>query len=853
MRTLVCAVALGCVAVAGAGGARAVTLPPHFQESEVFGDLVNPTAVRFAADGRVFVAEKSGRILVFSTLEDSTPTVFADLSTEVYNFWDRGLLGLALDPGFPVTPYVYVTYTRDAAIGGAVPRWGSIGVFSDPCPTPPGSTEDGCVVSGRISRLEANGDVMTGAERVLVDDWCQQFPSHSVGDLQFGADGALYVSSGEGAHFYSEDYGQFGDQFKGGIRNPCGDPPGGVGGSQTPPTAEGGSLRSQDLRTRSDPTGLSGTVIRIDPSTGAGMPDNPLSLDPEANARRIVGFGLRNPFRIAIRPGTSDVWIGDVGSGSSEEIDRIEAPADTTPDNFGWPCFEGNYRNGGFESLSLDLCEDLYTDGAVGPVHSYFHWDEVVPGDGCPTGTSSISGLTFYAGGDYPGYDGALFFADYSRRCIWAMRSGDDELPDPAQLQPFVVGAADPVDLEIGPGGDLFYVDFDGGTVRRVEYLGDNSAPVARIDAHPTSGPAPLAVEFDATGSTDADGDTLSYMWDLDGDGSFDDSTEAQPSWTYAVRGTYTARLRVGDPDGATNSASVVVHASNSVPVPTIESPLVGTEWSVGDRIDFAGSAQDLEEDALPPSHLEWRLLLHHCPAGCHVHVVQLYEGVEAGSFVAPDHSYPSHLELELTATDSDGASATTSRLLDPRTVLLTFATSPDGLRLVAASSESTAPFARRVIVGSRITVTAPSPQSVFGTPFSFSSWSDGGARSHELVAPAAPANYMATFVPPPPPPAPTPPPPPAPQPPPLLPPPPPPPPSRPVVVVRCVVPGVKGRTLLRARRAIVAARCSVGRVTRAYSGTVRSGYVLAQSPRARTRLPTGAKVKIVVSRGRRR
>ena len=84
---------------------------------------------------------------------------------------------------------------------------------------------------------------MTGSEKVLVEDWCQQYPSHSVGDLTFGPDGALYASAGEGASFDFVDYGQ-----KGSPLNPCGDPPGGSGATLTPPTAEGGSLRSQSLR-----------------------------------------------------------------------------------------------------------------------------------------------------------------------------------------------------------------------------------------------------------------------------------------------------------------------------------------------------------------------------------------------------------------------------------------------------------------------------------------------------------------------------------------------------------------------------------------------------------------------------
>ena len=180
--------------------------------------------MRFSADGRVFVAEKSGLIKVFDGLDDTSPTVFADLRTKVHNFWDRGLLGMALAPNFPTDPFVYVLYTYDAAIGGTAPRWGTAGATSDGCPTPPGPTTDGCVVSGRLSRLAADGDTAVGPEQVLVEDWCQQFPSHSIGALAFGPDGSLYASGGDGASFTFADYGQTGTP-----KNPCGDPPGAPG------------------------------------------------------------------------------------------------------------------------------------------------------------------------------------------------------------------------------------------------------------------------------------------------------------------------------------------------------------------------------------------------------------------------------------------------------------------------------------------------------------------------------------------------------------------------------------------------------------------------------------------------
>jgi glucose/arabinose dehydrogenase len=738
-------------------GQAVATLPPGFQEQVVFSGLTNPTVLRFSPDGRVFVAEKSGLVKVFSSLSATTPTVFADLRTNVHNFWDRGLLGMTLDPSFPTVPYVYVLYTFDAAIGGTAPQWGSVGADSDGCPTPPGATTDGCVVSGRLSRLQAAGNVMTGSEQVLVEDWCQQYPSHSIGTLIFGADGKLYASGGDGASYNFVDYGQDGSPV-----NPCGDPPGGVGAALSPPTAEGGALRSQSLRrTGSRPVSLDGTIIRIDPATGAGPPDNPLASDPDANARRIVAYGLRNPFRITTRPGTNELWIGDVGWNDWEEINVIDNPVGPVK-NFGWPCYEGNasgsLRQSAYDSANLNICETLYnqTGTVTAPFYAYHHSAQVVPNETCPTGSSSITGLAFVfnpGGGSYPSsYDGALFFADHSRNCIWVMsKDPADGKIKPSSVQTFVAGAANPVELVIGPGGDLYYVDFDGGTIRRIQY---NSAPTAVIRAAPTSGAAPLTVSFDGTGSSDPNpGDTITYAWDLDGDGAYNDSTAAKPTYTYSQAGAYTVRLKVTDNHGASSVPATTtitvgsVPPANTPPTATIVAPVASLTWKVGDAVAFSGSATDQQDGTLPASALTWKLILHHCPSNCHTHDLQTFTGVASGSFNAPDHDYPSYLELQLTATDSGGLTGTASVRLDPKTVVLTFQTSPaSGFQLVVGSTSQQAPFSRTVIVGSTNSISATSPQITKGQTYQFDSWSDGGAQTHTITAPAAATTYSAKY-----------------------------------------------------------------------------------------------------------
>jgi glucose/arabinose dehydrogenase/PKD repeat protein len=750
------AIVLGAALVTqiGPSPAGASTLPTGFRDSVVLSGLTNPTVLQFAPDGRIFVGQKNGVIKVFQSLTDTNPVTLADLSSKVDDYWDRGLLGMALPPNFPTDPYVYVLYAYDAPIGGTAPTW------NDGCPTPPGPTTDGCLVSGRVSRLQISGNVMTGSEQVLVNDWCQQFPSHSIGTLLFGRDGYLYVTGGDGASFNNVDYGQYGNTYAGDQANPCGDPPGAVGTPLSPPGAEGGALRSQSVRRTDGPATLDGTVLRIDPVTGAGVSGNPFFASPDANARRIVAYGLRNPFRITQRPGTDELWIGDVGWNTWEEINRVVAPASPTASNFGWPCYEGSSPQGGYQGAGLNLCSSLYsTPGSViSPYYTYNHSACVVNYTGCHTGGSSITGVAFYQSGSYPAqYNGALFFADHTRNEIWAMLPGTNGLPDPSRLQSFVGvdatggAAGHPVDLKIGPGGDLFYVDMDDGTVHRITYAAANQPPTAVITANPTNGPVPLTVSFDGTGSSDPEGKPLSYSWDLNGDGTFGDATASTASYTYTTAGVYHPSLRVTDDQGVSDTKSVTVTAGNTAPIAVVDSPASSLTWKVGDTINFSGHATDAQDGTLPASALRWSLVLHHCftPTDCHTHLIQTVNGVSSGSFTAPDHEYPCWLEVQLVATDSGGLTSTTSVRLDPKTVVLTFKTNPGGLvlsDLVVNEAARTTPFSVTVVVGSANSVSAPSPQQFNRSTYNFTSWSDGGPQSHTITAPAVNTTYTAVY-----------------------------------------------------------------------------------------------------------
>ena len=703
----------------GAPGASASTLPPGFGDTTLISGLSAPTAVRFAPDGRVFVIEKGGLIKEFSGLSDTTPRIVADLRPKVMDYVDRGLLGLAVPPGFPASdPSIYVSYALDAPIGGTPP------VYNDNCPN---VQTTNCLTGARVSRV----NVATGAETILVEDWCMQYPSHTIGGLAFGADGSLYASGGEGADYNAADWGQSGEP-----PNPCGDPPGPINTALTRPASEGGALRSQDVRTTGDPTGLDGTIIRIDPQTGAGRPGNPFAASPNANARRIVAYGMRNPWRMTVRPGTDELWFSEVGWGTLEEINRVQVPNDAIAENFGWPCFEGTWRQPFY--TGLDLCDSLMASETVPPFFNYFH-DVPIAGEDCPSSGASVSGISFVpTTNQYPAaYQGALFFSDYSRNCMWVMQRSatSGALPDPANVKVFREDASGPVDLQAGPGGYLYYVDLFDGTVGRIDY--SSTKPVASFTATPSSGAAPLPVAFDASASNDPDGTTLTYAWKF-GDGTT--GTGKTPAHTYQQPGRYTVELTVTDVSGATGTTTRSVSAG--VPTVTISAPAASKTWEVGESLSFAGSATDNTGAAIPADHLVWTVVLEHgaCP-GCHEHAITTVTG-PTGTADAIDHDYPSSILLRLTATDGEGLVATATRRLQPKTTQLTVVSSPPGAGLNLDGETSSAPLTRTAIVGSTHSLNAPE----VADGRTFVGWSDGGGRAHTLHAPPAPATYTATY-----------------------------------------------------------------------------------------------------------
>jgi len=751
-----------------------MTLPPGFQARTLplpkassptyTNGLQKPSTLDFAPDGKMFVAERNGRVLEFDTIEDSTPTLVLSILDKVMAKGDRGLLGMKLDPEYPAEPFIYLSYTYDAPIGGdsADSTHTHYSEGSDDCNQ--GNNSVDCLVSGRLARIEIDpatnvavgGAVDPSSEEVLVNSWCQQITSHSMGDIEFDDEGALLITGGDGASWSTADYGQLG--------NPCGDPPN-----------EGGSLRAQDVRTpetASDQTNYNGAIIRVDRETGAAMPTNPFSLAPVFNgaheedmrAKRILAFGMRNPYRFTIQPGTGEVYIGDVGQELWDEINRVASPPGPSQPavNFGWPCFEGgpsgNLAKPAWVSVEKPLCKSLYEapSQVTRPFFAYPHPGtpgyadgHVFSGDACdPAPGSAVAGLVFYdptgvpAQSAFPaGYDGTMFFTDAARGCIWTMQEGADGAPDPATVANFAVRQAGdqsftPVDVVEGPDGSLYVPNFYADSITQIRFQG----PSAKIGADKTFGAigSGFTVKFDASESLDSSGGTnLHFAWDLDGDGQFDDGTDApEAEYTYTSATNVTARVRVSDGTPYVDVASVKLYPGDlGPPVVQIEAPTPGVTWGLGEEIHYEATATDPDGDSLGSTlSPHWEFSIEHCPSACHRHPLTSSD-TAAGTVVAESDGFPSKFRLEFTATDSRGMSTSQAIELEPRNIEIHVQSDPAGVALSLNGITSNETLTAEMIAGETVLVAAPPTATLAGQEYAFAGWSDGGGRIHDVTS----------------------------------------------------------------------------------------------------------------------
>ncbi len=195
------------------------------------------------------------------------------------------------------------------------------------------------------------------------------------------------------------------------------------------------------------------------------------------------------------------------------------------------------------------------------------------------------------------------------------------------------------------------------------------------------------------------------------------------------------------------SSEAVLTVTSNQPPTGTIAQPAAGTLYNGGSVISYSGTATDAQDGTLPASAFTWQVDFHH---DTHSHpFIPATSGSRSGSFTIPTTGETAAnvwYRIYLTVRDSGGLTQTTQRDVLPRKSRLTLATNPAGLQLRLDAQPVTTPLAFDSVVGIVRALEAPASQVLGGTTYEFVSWSDGGARAHNISTPAANTTYTATY-----------------------------------------------------------------------------------------------------------
>ncbi len=532
------AVLFACAAAAPSAAVPVVPANFAVEDAAPGAGLTVPTAIAFLPDGRFFVTEKRGRVYeVRNGVRQANPTV--SIENEVLNANDRGLLGIAVDPNYYVNHYLYLLYTVDPDSNG---------------------TETNNDAFARLTRYQVNftdsASVIASSRAILFGHtWTSgpvsASPSHTIGALRWGRDGSLLVASGDGAQFNSVDSG--------------GQDAGAFGAGKTDPYEDIGAFRAQYIGS------LAGKILRLNPANGHGYASNPYAtVDLTAAQSKVWCYGVRNPYRFCVRPGTGStdpaagspgtLYIGEVGWSTYEETNVARVGGL----NFGWPCYEGVGAQSGYQAASPAHhgCGTIGTPAnpatATGPLSQWHHSNASLSIPSGITGITSTGGV-FYTATSYPlPYRNQYFYADYGQN--WIRVAVVDVNDNLTQVLDFATAADGPVDFAAHPvTGDVHYVAINASQVRRIRYTGPsggNNPPVAAVSATPQIGAVPLNVSFSSLGSFDPDNDPITYAWQFGDGGS---STAANPTHLYTTTGTFVAQLTVNDGRGGTDIETITI------------------------------------------------------------------------------------------------------------------------------------------------------------------------------------------------------------------------------------------------------------------------------------------------------
>jgi glucose/arabinose dehydrogenase len=370
----------------------------HLSLTSVTSNLTRPVVIANANDGsgRLFIVEQAGRILIFDTNTQALlPTPYLDIVDEVDDEGnEQGLLGLAFHPEFASNRKFYVYYIRD-----------------------PGAALDRSVVAMYEQDEESDNTADESTKQVLMEFERELHDNHNGGDLHFGADGYLYIASGDG----------------------------GGGGDQYNNAQDKNSLKGKLLRINVDGTPQGGgELCGISPQYG--IPPGNAFPGTGNGCDEILHLGLRNPWKFSFDAKTEDLYIGDVGQGNYEEVDFATPGAVGL--NFGWPCREGLHA---YSSPPAGVT----CPNPVNPVVEYSSQNG--------SGNCSITGGYVYRGNN-TALQGYYVYADYCSNRIWMVRNQDGawtpvEWPAAAAVldHPTAFGQDENCELyvaDIGEGGE---------------------------------------------------------------------------------------------------------------------------------------------------------------------------------------------------------------------------------------------------------------------------------------------------------------------------------------------------------------------------------------------------------------
>ncbi|MCA8961631.1 MAG: PQQ-dependent sugar dehydrogenase, partial [Planctomycetes bacterium] len=638
-----------------------------FSSQLVSSEFEAAVGITFASDGLGFVWEKPGRVWTLEEDGHKHDHPLIDISDEVANYGDYGLIGFALDPGFTVNGYYYLLYAVDHHHAF---EFGQKGYD-------PTTNEYFRATIGRLTRYQADASdgfhsTVPGSRTVLIGESPSTgFPlmsqTHGPGSLVFGADGTLLISCGDAS---SPQVVDGGGAAQGSYA------PQGLAEGILRPDENVGAFRAQQIDS------LCGKILRVDPATGDGVPSNPFydAVSPRAARSRVWALGLRQPYRMCRKPGTGSadpalgdpgvLFIGDVGWATWEELNVCDAPGE----NFGWPIFEGMMPHPGYSTtivanpqapnpLAGSGCSSFFSfqdliqqetlaapsfpnpcdlGQTITTAPTFIHhrprldWNHASTDARTATfdGTSAtvtslgtpgspVAGLAFsgscstggawYVGDVFPPEYRVYFHGDFVEGWVRAIRF--DLANRPVEVTP-IAETLGIVAMAMHPTDGALYVISYTSQVRRIQYTPcGNRPPVAVLPQPQYYGPGPLTVGFDGSGSTDEDQDVLTYAWDF-GDGSAP-SNEVAPTHTYSPPTSsptrYDGTLTVTDAFGATSTASFIVSVNNTPPVVTILSPIDGETYPLDGDTVHALTA-DVFDAEHGPAELDcaWQTILHH-------------------------------------------------------------------------------------------------------------------------------------------------------------------------------------------------------------------------------------------------